>query len=288
MEGAFRQEGGDRRRLLVEQRAVDRIFDQPDIVLAGDLGDLAPAIHGRDRQRRIVKRGDEEGELRVLLRAEPVEILRHRAMLVDLHDDAAAADQIGAARYRRIGELLEGDLVARCGHGRDHRHGGSVDADGRHDRLRIRLPAVRRKPARACLSPVERPGASIVDDLVGVLPGDVAGDPADDFALADVRRRGAVHDQLAGNGVGSTGAGDLLGNGAFELSGSASRPSTNVPLPTSPLTKPALDGQGHRRGRSCRLSPQCHRQGRAAAAASCPAAEPAPIISVSILSASRM
>ncbi len=111
--GALRQEGGDWRRRLIEQRAVDRILHQPDIVLAGDLGDLAPAVDGRYGQRRIVRREDEEGELWVLLRAKPVEILRHRAVLVDIHEDAAAADQIGAARDRRIGELFEGDLVAR-------------------------------------------------------------------------------------------------------------------------------------------------------------------------------
>ena len=173
MEGPLRRELGEGRRLIGQQLAVDRVLDQPDIVLAGDLDDRLAPLQRHDRQRRVLQRRDQEGDLRVLLRAQPLEILGIGAVLVAADQHAAPADQIGAARDRRIGQLFVGDLVAGRGHRGDDGEHGRMRADRRDDRIGLRRPVARFQPSAAGLLPGCRPHAGIVDHLVGMRAQDL-------------------------------------------------------------------------------------------------------------------
>ena len=253
------------RRRIVGQAAIEIVLDEDDIVFARHACDRLAARSRQDRQRRVLHRRHQEDHLRVLLRADAFEILGIEAFLVRCHQRGAPSDQPGAARDLRIGEVLEGDIVAGRGQRRDRRHHSGMGAERGNDGVGGRTERIARQPAGAGLEPALRKVPGVARNLMRMILHRARQHVGDNGALADVGRGGAVEAQLAGRRIDKARAlhGGLERIRVTPLPIAAPAHRFRVRLRRSPgRARAAAD----RPGRPCRRSCRCHRRDRAAAA----------------------
>ena len=111
--------GGEGRRPVCRQESVYVVFDDGDVMAAGDIDDFLAAVFGHDGGNGVLQRGHAVEGLGLIVAAGLFEGVRAQAIAVHGHADKTKLEKTGQFPQPRIGQFLGQHHIAGAGEGHE-------------------------------------------------------------------------------------------------------------------------------------------------------------------------